>query len=77
VLFYQATRRAKLPQIPLHSLRHSFATTALAAGENPKVVSERLGHAGVSITLDVYAHVTPAMSKESAARAARLILGDS
>ncbi len=41
-----------LPQIRLHDLRHTHATLALQAGIHPKVVSERLGHATVSITLD-------------------------
>lgn len=46
-----------------HSLRHTHATLLLQAGVNPKVVSERLGHASVQITLDVYAHVLPDMQR--------------
>lgn len=52
-----------IPAITLHGLRHTHATILLAAGENPKVVSERLGHASVSFTLTVYAHVTPTMQR--------------
>nr|WP_164710947.1 site-specific integrase [Euzebya pacifica] len=49
-----------LPAIRLHDCRHTFATLALQAGVSPKVVSERLGHATVAFTLDVYGHVLPA-----------------
>jgi len=56
-------------------LRHTYATLALAAGENPKVVSECLGHANVSITLDVYHHVLPTQRHELADRMERLFLG--
>ncbi|MBS4103882.1 tyrosine-type recombinase/integrase [Tsukamurella paurometabola] len=52
-----------LPTMKLHGLRHTHATILLEAGENPKVVSERLGHASVSFTLTVYAHVTPTMQR--------------
>ncbi len=50
--FQSAARRARVPQIRLHDLRHTWATLALTAGVHPKVVSERLGHATTSITLD-------------------------
>ncbi len=50
----------------LYDLRHTCATLLLLAGENPKVVSERLGHASITLTLDTYSHVLPAMQEESA-----------
>jgi integrase len=46
---------------------------ALRAGIHPKVVSERLGHATVSITLDTYSHAIPAMQEEAAALIAGLV----
>ena len=52
----------------VYDLRHSCATLLLAAGENPKVVSERLGHASVALTLDIYSHVLPSMQKQAAER---------
>ena len=64
--FRQAVKKAMLPQIRLHDLRHTHATLALQAGVHPKVVSERLGHATVSITLDTYSHAIPAMQEEAA-----------
>jgi integrase len=66
-------KQSGLPVIRFHDLRHTHATLALAAGVHPKVVSERLGHASVGITLDTYSHAIPAMQEEAAARVAALI----
>ena len=57
-----------LPRIRLHDLRHTHATLALKAGIHPKVVSERLGHATVGITLDLYSHVVPSLARDAAER---------
>ena len=62
-----------LPAIRLHDLRHTQATLALQAGIHPKVVSERLGHATISITLDTYSHAIPAMQEAAAAKIAELL----
>jgi integrase len=48
-----------------HDLRHSHATHLLRAGVHPKVVSERLGHSSVGITLDTYSHVLPGMQQDA------------
>lgn len=63
-----------LPKVTFHGLRHTHATMLLRAGIHPKVVSERLGHSTISITLDVYSHVMPGM-QEQAARAIDAALG--
>ena len=73
----QAGAHAGLPPIRLHDVRHSYATAALAAGIPAKVVSERLGHANIAITLDVYSHVIPGMDAQAASAVARLILDGS
>jgi len=52
----------------LYSLRHTCATLLLASGENPKVVSERLGHSSVKVTLDTYSHVLPDMQERASER---------
>jgi len=65
--FRQSVKRSMLPSIRLHDLRHTHATLELQAGIHPKVVSERLGHATVSITLDTYSHAIPALQEEAAA----------
>ena len=51
-----------------HDLRHTHATLMLANGEHPKVVSERLGHSKVGITLDTYSHVLPGLQEQAAER---------
>jgi Phage integrase family len=71
--FRLAVKMSMLPQIRLHDLRHTHATLALQAGIHPKVVSERLGHATISITLDTYSHAIPAMQEEAAALIAGLV----
>ena len=70
---YQALDEAKLPRIRLHGLRHSMATLMLAAGEHPKVVSERMGHANVAFTLATYSHVIPGMHEGAAQRLANVL----
>ena len=67
-------RKALLPPIPLHGLRHSYATLALSSGVNPRIVSARLGHATVALTLDVYSHVLPQADQEAAERIAELLV---
>jgi integrase len=64
-----------LPKIRLHDLRHTHATLALQAGVHPKIVSERLGHATVSLTLDVYSHAIGHMQADAAQEIANLVLG--
>ena len=64
--FKNLVTAADVPLIRLHDLRHTNATLSLKAGVHPKVVSERLGHASIAITLDLYSHVTPGISREAA-----------
>lgn len=59
-------RRVGRPDMTVRSLRHFHATVALQSGQNPVVVSKRLGHANVSITTDVYAHALPGWQKQLA-----------
>lgn len=56
----------QLPQITFHDLRHTHATILLKNGENIKVISERLGHASIRMTLDTYSHVLPDMEQHTA-----------
>lgn len=71
--FWRHVKAARLPRIRFHDLRHTHATLALAAGVHPKVVSERLGHASITITLDTYSHAIPAMQETAAALVASLV----
>ena len=70
--FQRIIKKAGLKAIRIHDLRHTHATWMLQAGVNPKVVSERLGHASVSITLDIYSHVLPGMQEAAAEKFDRL-----
>lgn len=72
--FAAAAESVGLGDVRLYDLRHGFATTLLAAGVNVKVVSEALGHASSSFTLDTYAHVSPTMG-ERVAQAIEVALG--
>jgi len=66
--FKPLLRRAGLPDIPFHGLRHSFATLMLAGGEHPKMVQEMMGHSGIRVTMDFYSHVLPDMQREAVDR---------
>ncbi len=65
-LFRRLVKAAPVKMIPLHGLRHTYATLALSKGVNPAIVSRRLGHSTVAFTLDVYSHVLPQVDAEAA-----------
>ena len=71
--FGDIIRRTGLPHLAFHGLRHAHATLALTAGVYPKVVSERLGHSSIAVTMDTYSHVLPGM-QEAAAQAVEELL---
>lgn len=68
-------KKAGLPKIRFHDLRHTHATLLLKEEVNPKIVSERLGHADTRMTLDRYSHVLPNMQKETATKFGELLYG--
>jgi hypothetical protein len=72
--FKPILKRAKLSDnLRLYDLRHSCATLLLAANEHPKVVSERLGHASITLTLDTYSHVLPSMQQAASEKLESLL----
>jgi integrase len=60
--------RSGLEPFPLYALRHTAVSLLLLEGENPKVVSERLGHSTTRVTLDTYSHVMPGMRRRRRGR---------
>ncbi len=68
-------KAADLPAVTVHQVRHSYATAALRAGVPAEVLSKRLGHSSVAITLDIYRHVQEGEDAAAAALAAGAILG--
>lgn len=60
----QTIHKNNLKEISIHGFRHTHATLLLEAGVSPKVISERLGHSSIQITLDLYSHVTEEMERE-------------
>jgi integrase len=64
--YRKMVNKSGLPYIRFHDLRHTHATLMLQQGIHPKVVSERLGHSTIGITMDTYTHVLPNMQKDAA-----------
>jgi integrase len=63
--FKPTLRRAGLPQIRFHDLRHTCATIRFMKGQHPKRVQELLGHASIAMTMDIYSHVIPGMGDDN------------
>jgi integrase len=61
------SKKQELPRVRLHDLRHTHASLLLARGVHPKVVQERLGHSSITMTLDLYSHMTPGLDEAAAA----------
>jgi integrase len=61
-------RVKSIPRVRFHDLRHTHATQLLLAGVHPKVAQERLGHSTISVTLDLYSHVTATMQEDAATK---------
>lgn len=73
--FRKLLKRLGLPAIRFHDLRHTMASLLLAQGCHAKVVSERLGHASIAITLNTYSHVLPTLGQEAAQKLDTLLFG--
>ena len=65
-MLHRVLKRAGLPKVRFHDLRHTFATVALQNGVDIKTVSGMLGHYSAGFTLDTYAHVTTQAQREAA-----------
>jgi integrase len=75
-VFHPLLDKAGIRRIRFHDLRHTSATLGIAAGENVKVVAERLGHSSAKLTLDVYAKALPTLQRDAAARMDVILAND-
>lgn len=75
--FFQALRRAGLPRIRFHSLRHAYASLLIDQGENPKYIQAQLGHSSINMTMDIYGHLMKTVNQKAASRLGRAIFGKS
>lgn len=73
--FYRIVERAGVGPLRFHDLRHTHATLLLKQGVHPKIVSERLGHSTIGITLDTYSHVLPGLQEAAATQLETALLG--
>ena len=71
--FKPLLRRAGLPMIRFHDLRHTFGYLMIEAGEHPKIVQEILGHSQISLTLDTYSHILPGIQEGAIRRLGELL----
>jgi len=74
--FNKMVKESGVPHLTPHGLRHAYASAALEAGVDPKVVSQHLGHASVSTPYDIYAHVIPELETEAAKKIEARLLGN-
>jgi len=66
--FHALLAGAELPAVRFHDLRHTAATLLLAQGVDPRTIMETLGHSQISLTLNTYSHVLPALQADAAAK---------
>jgi integrase len=67
--------RAGLPSMRFHDIRHACASLLVVQGVHPRVVMETLGHSQISLTMDTYSHVIPALQREAADRMEAVLAG--
>jgi len=73
--FQKLLKRAGLPRLRFHDLRHSCASLLLAQGVSARMVMETLGHSNISTTMDIYSHVMPSLRQEAADAMDRVLDG--
>jgi integrase len=74
--FLPALRRAKLPKIRFHNLRHTYASLLIAQGEYPKYIQSQLGHSSINVTMDIYGHLMDTVNRRAATQLGKLVLGN-
>lgn len=72
-VFARRVARTDLPRLRFHDLRHTHCSHLIAAGQDPKVISQRMGHHSVSFTYDKYGHLMPEADSGAATAVATLV----
>jgi len=73
--FLPALRRAGLPRIRFHNLRHTYASLLIAQGEHPKYIQSQMGHSSITVTMDTYGHLMNTVNRDAASRLGEQVLG--
>lgn len=73
--FFPALRRAGLPKVRFHNLRHTYASLLIAQGEHPKYIQSQMGHSSINVTMDIYGHLMDTVNQRAASRLGRTVLG--
>jgi integrase len=73
--FFPALRRAGLPRIRFHDLRHTYASLLIDQGEYPKYIQTQLGHSSIQVTMDICGHLMKTVNRETASRLGKAVLG--
>lgn len=71
--FFPALRRAGLPRMRFHNLRHSYASLLIAQGEHPKYIQSQLGHSSINVTMDIYGHLMQTVNQKTASRLGKTV----
>ena len=74
--FFPTLRRAGLPLMRFHNLRHTYVSLLIAQGEHPKYIQSQLGHSSINVTMDIYGHFMETVNQKAASRLGRAVLGD-
>jgi len=75
-VFKPALKKAKLPQVRFHDLRHTYASLLISQGENPKYIQNQMGHSSIQVTYDIYGHLIATENSESASKLGNTIFGE-
>ena len=65
---FPALRRAGLPRMRFHNVRHTYASLLIAQGEHPKYIQSQLGHSSINVTMDIYGHLMETINHEAAGK---------
>jgi integrase len=75
-VYNPALKKAKLPRIRFHDLRHTYASLLISQGENPKYIQNQMGHSSIQVTYDIYGHLMNTENQESASKLGNTIFGE-